>query len=113
MLALASTGYGEQTYVNGNKYEGEWAEGLREGRGVMWIKGKDGKLRKVYSGNWKKDVKDVRRALLLCIAVGCVASLCTRRYPWLGYSCYMDVCPHSCGSLRTQLRVSVVHMAPS
>jgi hypothetical protein len=53
------TGYGEQTWPNGNKYEGEWAGGLREGRGTMWIKGKDGKLRKVYSGNWKKDVKDV------------------------------------------------------
>jgi hypothetical protein len=81
-------GYGMQLWANGNKYEGEWANGNREGHGVFWLKEtvaakakEDGesklspvaaaaasaggkkppppkKLRRVYAGNWKNDMKD-------------------------------------------------------
>jgi len=51
------TGYGIQTYPNGNKYEGQWENGKRSGEGVLWIRvGKTGtKLRKLFVGGWKDD----------------------------------------------------------
>jgi len=53
----AKTGYGIQTYPNGNKYEGQWESGKRAGEGVLWIRvGKTGnKLRKLFVGGWKDD----------------------------------------------------------
>jgi len=43
-------------WQNGNKYEGDWKDGLRDGHGVFWVK--DGKkLRKLYAGNWKRGLK--------------------------------------------------------
>lgn len=51
------SGYGVQTYPNGNKYEGQWEAGLRSGEGVLWVPiGKTAdKLRKLYVGSWKND----------------------------------------------------------
>lgn len=50
------SGYGVQTFPNGQKYEGQWAGGLRNGEGTLWIPvGKSGKLRKLYVGGWRDD----------------------------------------------------------
>lgn len=46
-------GYGIQVWQNGRRYEGEWEEGKMSGKGIMWIKTKDGKLKKQYNGEWK------------------------------------------------------------
>lgn len=47
-------GFGTQTWVNGNKYEGEWAANRRTGKGTYWVC-EDGKLRKQYTGDWVED----------------------------------------------------------
>lgn len=50
------SGYGIQTYPNGNKYEGNWEDGERCGEGVLWIRPPgQKKLRKLYIGGWLKD----------------------------------------------------------
>ncbi len=36
---------------NGDKYEGEWLAGVKHGRGTQWVR-RDGKLRKLYTGDW-------------------------------------------------------------
>lgn len=51
-------GYGIQIWKNGIKYEGEWCDGMREGRGTLWeLKNKN--YIKKYLGNWKQDKKHV------------------------------------------------------
>lgn len=50
------SGYGIQTYPNGNKYEGNWENGTRCGEGVLWIRPQgQKKLRKLYIGGWLND----------------------------------------------------------
>eukprot|EP00455_Lapot_gusevi_P045060 TRINITY_DN5725_c0_g4_i2.p1 TRINITY_DN5725_c0_g4~~TRINITY_DN5725_c0_g4_i2.p1 ORF type:complete len:452 (-),score=55.59 TRINITY_DN5725_c0_g4_i2:81-1436(-) len=50
-------GFGTQVWPNGNKYEGQWVAGRREGRGTFWIF--DGaKLKKQYHGCWVADLKE-------------------------------------------------------
>jgi len=50
------TGYGVQVYPSGDKFEGQWQEGLRHGEGTLWAPvGKAQKLRKIYVGGWRND----------------------------------------------------------
>jgi len=50
------SGYGVQVYPNGEKYEGQFGQGLRNGEGTLWVPvGKALKLRKNYVGGWKDD----------------------------------------------------------
>lgn len=52
-------GFGIQVWPNGNKYEGDWFDGVRHGHGTFWVKNKRAqKLRKVYAGNWRSDLKE-------------------------------------------------------
>lgn len=46
----------------GGKYEGEWQADKRHGRGTQWEKF-NGKLRKVYTGDWKNNKRDVSSSL--------------------------------------------------
>lgn len=46
-------GQGTAEYWNGEKYEGRWVQGAREGEGTWW--GKEGKGQ--YVGEWKRDKK--------------------------------------------------------
>lgn len=39
-------------FVNGDKYEGDWVEGLKEGFGIFTTEGSK------YEGNWSNDEKD-------------------------------------------------------
>ena len=48
-------GKGTLEMANGKRYVGGWAEGKRAGIGTLWVRGKDGKLRKIYSGQWEND----------------------------------------------------------
>jgi hypothetical protein len=47
-------GKGTVIYKNGDKYEGDWAAGLRQGLGTLWIY-VDGKFVVRYNGMWHKD----------------------------------------------------------
>ena len=43
------------TWANGDKYDGEWKNGKREGHGVMeYINGS------TYNGKWKDDCQNTR-----------------------------------------------------
>ena len=44
---------------NGDKYEGEWVGGLKHGGGTQWVR-RDGKLRKLYTGDWVAGKQHVR-----------------------------------------------------
>ena len=39
-------------FVNGDKYEGDWQEGLKEGFGIFTTEASK------YEGNWSNDEKD-------------------------------------------------------
>ena len=41
-------------YSNGDKYEGEWKRGKREGKGIFYYK----QNKKKYDGEWKNDEKE-------------------------------------------------------
>jgi hypothetical protein len=43
---------------NGEKYEGEWLDNKRHGRGTQWVR-RDGKLRKQYTGDWVMGQREV------------------------------------------------------
>lgn len=47
-------GFGTQVYRSGNRYEGEWADGRREGHGTLFVR-RGEKLAKVYAGGWAAD----------------------------------------------------------
>jgi hypothetical protein len=47
------------TYKNGDKYEGDWREGVRHGNGTLWVF-KGGKYHVRYSGEWVNDLPQVR-----------------------------------------------------
>lgn len=47
---------------NGDKYEGEWVAGLKQGGGTQWVR-RDGKLRKLYTGDWVAGKPHVRGPL--------------------------------------------------
>lgn len=48
-------GKGSQFYKNGSKYEGNWKEGMRHGLGILW--NCDSKRFRVkYSGEWRDDI---------------------------------------------------------
>mmetsp|Transcript_10531 Transcript_10531/g.28830 ORF Transcript_10531/g.28830 Transcript_10531/m.28830 type:complete len:247 (+) Transcript_10531:170-910(+) len=47
-------GKGTVIYKNNDKYEGEWAYGLRHGLGTLWIY-KNGKYIVRYNGEWSED----------------------------------------------------------
>lgn len=40
-------------YRNGDKYEGEWKAGKRDGQGTMWVNAGNGRYAVEYSGGWK------------------------------------------------------------
>lgn len=42
------------TYKNGNRYEGEWKGGKKDGQGTFWIKSGKYYIRK-YKGSWKEN----------------------------------------------------------
>ena len=44
-------GKGIMYYKNGNKYDGEWKNGLKEGKGIMYYKNGN-----KYDGEWKNDI---------------------------------------------------------
>eukprot|EP00753_Platysulcus_tardus_P013359 PLAT3662.7.p1 GENE.PLAT3662.7~~PLAT3662.7.p1 ORF type:complete len:287 (+),score=144.27 PLAT3662.7:415-1275(+) len=49
-------GFGTQVWVDGNKYEGEWKENMRHGKGAFWVRvGR--KLRKQYTGDWRRNMR--------------------------------------------------------
>jgi len=47
-------GYGVMKWQNGDRYEGDWAEGLRHGKGKYISKSTGGK----YDGEYSTDLKD-------------------------------------------------------
>ncbi|CAM9382636.1 unnamed protein product [Chrysoparadoxa australica] len=49
-------GYGTKTWVSGNKYEGEWVADCRHGKGAFWVND-EGHLRKQYTGDWENDTR--------------------------------------------------------
>ena len=49
-------------YQNGDKYEGDWENGLRHGLGTLWIY-IDGKYVVRFNGSWHKDKPAVRNCL--------------------------------------------------
>lgn len=56
-------GYGVQVFPTGEKYEGNWAHGMRDGEGTLWVpiaKGNKDKLRKLYVGGFKCDKRHGR-----------------------------------------------------
>lgn len=46
-------------YKNGDKYEGDWENGVRSGLGTLWIYA-GGKFVVRYNGMWRKDRPEVR-----------------------------------------------------
>lgn len=46
-------GRGTMYYANGDRYEGEWMDGKRSGLGVFWLKNGDR-----YEGQWANDLKN-------------------------------------------------------
>lgn len=51
-------GKGTVIYKNGDKYEGDWAQGLRHGLGTLWLY-KKGKYVVRYNGEWRNDAPSV------------------------------------------------------
>ena len=63
LLLLVDTWVPRRTQADGTKYEGEWLDNQRHGRGTQWVR-RDGKLRKQYTGDWvmgKREVGAVSR----------------------------------------------------
>merc|ERR1712001_766805 len=52
----AAEGYGVMKWQNGDRYEGDWVAGLREGKGKYMIKSTGGKS----EGEYVADLKEVR-----------------------------------------------------
>jgi hypothetical protein len=53
------SGYGIQVWPNGNKYEGQWVNGMREGTGAFYIlDSATKKHKKQYHGSWRANFKD-------------------------------------------------------
>jgi hypothetical protein len=50
--SLSVAGRGMHTYRSGNRYEGEWKFGKKNGHGTFWIKSGKYYIRK-YRGSWK------------------------------------------------------------
>merc|ERR1711874_941158 len=50
----AAHGYGVMKWQNGDRYEGDWVEGLRQGKGKYTCKASGGK----YEGDYKDDKKE-------------------------------------------------------
>ena len=47
-----------QNWAQGHKYEGEWQNGKRMGKGTFFVKDKGAnQLRKQYTGDWVDDKK--------------------------------------------------------
>jgi hypothetical protein len=61
---LAAIGKGTVVYKNGDKYEGDWALGLRHGLGTLWVY-RDGKYSVKYNGEWTGDAPTVSYICLL------------------------------------------------
>lgn len=50
-----------QVFPSGEKYEGQWGDGLRNGEGTLWVPtGSARRLRKLYVGGWKDDKRHGR-----------------------------------------------------
>jgi hypothetical protein len=47
-------GRGKMIYINGDVYEGNWADNLREGKGKMIYANGD-----IYEGNWLNDEREI------------------------------------------------------
>eukprot|EP00088_Acartia_fossae_P007055 TRINITY_DN1327_c0_g1_i1.p1 TRINITY_DN1327_c0_g1~~TRINITY_DN1327_c0_g1_i1.p1 ORF type:complete len:203 (-),score=48.00 TRINITY_DN1327_c0_g1_i1:333-941(-) len=50
----AADGYGKMKWINGDRYEGEWLNGLREGKGAYFSKASGCS----YDGQYKNDLKE-------------------------------------------------------
>jgi len=37
-IGLYRVGFGIQVWSNGNKYEGDWKNDMRDGHGILWLK---------------------------------------------------------------------------
>lgn len=59
-LAGRRHGFGEQIYADGSRYEGQWADGLQDGHGVMAWK----KSAVQYCGMGHTTLKTLAQALL-------------------------------------------------
>lgn len=53
-------GFGIQVFENGDKYEGGWLAGKREGQGTLWVLDEKKNLRRRYTGDWVNDKKEGR-----------------------------------------------------
>lgn len=64
--APSTAGKGTVVYKNGDKYEGAWANDMRDGLGTLWIF-REGKYVVRYNGEWRDDQPTVshRTALVL------------------------------------------------
>lgn len=49
---MSSAGSGIHVYRDGNRYEGEWKNGKKEGQGTFWV-AKEGRYNAMYRGTWK------------------------------------------------------------
>jgi hypothetical protein len=45
-------GHGTYYYADGDKYEGEWKEDKRHGKGVVTYAGQNGTISEKYDGDW-------------------------------------------------------------
>ena len=55
------------------KYEGEWLDNQKHGRGTQWVR-RDGKLRKQYTGDWVHGTKQVVGCVPFCEFLCCVCA---------------------------------------
>merc|ERR1711992_316239 len=57
----AAHGYGVMKWQNGDRYEGDWVEGLRQGKGMYTCKASGGKYEGSngdwYEGQWKSGLR--------------------------------------------------------
>ena len=51
------TGQGDYTYTDGSRYLGMWSRGRRHGKGIFF----DRHGRKVYEGDWVRNVRDFKK----------------------------------------------------
>ncbi len=60
--ALLAVGKGTVIYKNGDKYEGDWENGMRSGLGTLWLF-RDGKYVVRYNGQWANDKPSVSQSI--------------------------------------------------
>lgn len=57
-------GFGIEVSPDGTRYEGEWREGMRSGRGTLFVK-RNSRECKIYTGDWEFHKKHVYKYLFI------------------------------------------------